>query len=243
MSGSSISERAPLVLALGAFVFLANVRGRCDEPPGKLELVVQVADDTVKPGEELDLTLTLRNSGPDPLELYHPDSIHRTSSCWSLTGNVTSPGGDSLTLAPEITFMSLSTEKREHFRHLRPGDAAEIEIHLRADDPSATHTPSGWVGLVPISRAELELPEDAIKRRHGVRGRVFFVSGREVHLGIRDLLNDVFGRPGKYRLDFEYENECTRHWDVDAEGRVAFRAVDGAWSGRLSTALVVTIED
>ena len=156
---------------------------------------------------------------------------------------MTSPGGDSLTLAPEITFMSLPKEKREHFRHLGPGDAVEIEIHLQADDPSATHTPSGWVGLVPISRAEFGLPEDVIKRRHGIRGRVLFVSGSEVFLGIRDLLSDVFGRPGKYRLDFEYENECIRHWDVDAEGNAAFRAAHGAWSGRLSAALVIAIEE
>lgn len=235
--------RALPVLAVGVLALLTNVQGWSDEPPGKLELLVQVADDAVAPGEELDLAVTLRNSGPGPLELYHPESIHRGSSCWSLACKVTSPDGDSLTLAPEITFANLSMEKREHFRHLEVGDAVEVGIHLQRDDPTATHTPSGWVGLVPISRAELELPEDAIRRRHRVRGRIFFVSGSEVHLGIRDPLADVFGRPGEYRLDFEYDNQCTRHWALDAEGNAAFRTVDGAWSGRLSASLVITIQD
>ena len=239
----TLAERAWLALAVGALALLPNVRGSCDEPQGKLDLVVEAANDTLAQGEELDLTVSLRNSGQGPLELYHPESIHRASPCWSLRCRVTPPRGNVLDLAPDTTFANVPTERRQDFQRLGPGGALEIGIHLQVDDPAATHTPSGWVGLIPISRAELELPEDLIKRRHGVQGKVFFISGSEVHLAIRDLLKDVFHESGEYLLDFEYQNDCTRFWDLTAEGKSVLKAVDGAWSGRLSDALVITIED
>lgn len=75
-----------------------------------------------------------------------------------------------------------------------------VPIHLEADDPSATHTPSGWVGLIPISTVESDvLPEAAVKRLHGIRGDVYFIVGSETSLAIRDLLMDVFNQPGDYQ--------------------------------------------
>lgn len=240
----TLAERVFLVLAAGAFVHQVNVSGWCDEPRGKLELVAESADDTSMRGEALVITLMWRNSGQEPLEIYHPESIHMVSPCWSLKCRVTLPNRDVLILAPEIMFARYPLVKREHFRQLGPGDAMSIQIHLQADDPSATHTPSGWVGLIPISKAVYHLlPAGLIKRLYGIRGRFFFIGGDEIHLAIRDLMADVFNRPGEYRLEFEYENDCTRYLDFSAEGKGSLKPVKRAWSGRLSDEVVITIQD
>lgn len=235
---------APLALAAGGLLLLGGVPGWCGEPQGRLDLAVEPSDSAPALGEEFDLTLRLLNSGQAPLVLYHPESIHKVSDCWSLSCRVTRPGGNELVLEPEITFASAPLEKRDHFRELAVGDAVTVEIHIRADDPSATHTPSGWVGLIPISETESELlPEKAIKALYRIRGEIYFISGGGQWLAIRDLLGDVFNRPGEYRLEFEYENRCTHAWELPEDGTTVWTVIEQAWSGDLSATLVITIEE
>jgi hypothetical protein len=232
------------VLAAGALVLVATVPGWCDEPRAELELVIASGDGTWKLGEALAIDVALQNAARAPVVLYHPQSIHMVSQCWQLSCRVTRPGGRDIVVEPEITFASAPLERREDFRELAPGDSLAVRISIQADDPMATHTPSGWVGLIPISEAESELlSEVSIKALYGIHGEVFFISGGRHWLAVRDLLADVFNQPGEYLLKFTYTNECTQAVEFREDGTGLLEPVDQAWSGRLTETLVIAIEE
>lgn len=215
-----------------------------DDRPGSLELLVEARNQTVGLGDPLDFDISLRNPGHEAIKLYHPKSIHMVSYCWSLTVRVTRPNGKIVTLAPEITFASAPRVEREDFRIFEPGETLSVPIHLEADEPSATHTPSEWVGIIPISTVESDvLPEAAVKRLHGIRGDVYFITGGETSLAIRDLVMDVFNQPGDYRLEFIYRSDCTQYLEFSGARASELVSVDRAWSGELAYELVVRIED
>ena len=238
------ADRVRGTLFAGALALFLVHPGWGDDRAGSLELLVETPSRTVSLGHALDFVVSLRNSGHEAIELYHPKSIHMVSYCWSLSFRVTRPDGNVVTLAPEITFASAPFVERKDFQRLEPGEALSVPIHLEADDPSATHTPSGWVGLIPISTVEFDvLPEAAVKRLHGIRGDVYFIVGSETSLAIRDLLMDVFNQPGDYRLEFDYHNDCTQHLEFSEAGTGELSSVHGAWSGRLAYELVVRTED
>ena len=202
----------------------------------ELQVIAGPRQQIVDPGDEITIDLALRNPGDDPLQFYHPPSIHMVSSCsWSLAANVTRPDGREFTLAPEITSALAAHPSNETVRTLAPGDEIVIPFHIGPDDPTATHSPSGWVGLIPISRSEYEmLPEAVVKAAHGVRGEVFFISGSNVRLALRDPLVDIFNVPGKYVLHFEYANACARSLN-DEIGKL--------WTGELSAEIEITVAD
>jgi hypothetical protein len=183
------ADRVRGALSAGALALFMIHPGGGDDRPGPLELAVETPSRTVSLGHPLDFVVSLRNSGHEAIELYHPKSIHMVSYCWSLTFRVTRPDGQVVTLAPEITFASAPFVERGDFRRLEPGEALSVPVHLEADDPSATHSPSGWVGLIPISTAESDaLPEAAVKQ------------------------------PGDYRLEFDYHNDCTQYLEFSEAG-------------------------
>ena len=238
------TARAPLVLVAAGLILLGSVPGWCGEPQGGLDLVVEPSDSTPVLGKEIDFTVRLVNSGQAPLVLYHPESIHKLSDCWSLSCRVRRPDGNGLVLKPDITFASAPLEMRDHFKELAAGDFVTVEIHIRADDPLATFTPSGWVGVIPISEGESELlSEEAIKALYRIRGEIYLISGGGQWLAIRDLLGDVFNRPGEYRLEFDYENRCTHAWEFPEGGTTLWTPIDQAWSGDLSETLLITIKE
>lgn len=93
-----------------------------------LQLAVEPAGPAVSAGRVPALTVLLRNRGPAPVTVFHPDSMHKIWSCWSLGLTVTRPDGRQFELAPEITFAMVPFPRPELYRTLAPGASLEIPV-------------------------------------------------------------------------------------------------------------------
>lgn len=181
--------------------------GAAAEAP--LALSLQPASRSVRVGQPIELTFTLRNRSAAPLLVADPATSPRPTvppEDWGVILSVTDPAGRTTRLERVDELAAVRLVRRSDFRSLRPGQALTGAARLGDYRAPLLRGYERWVihepGRISISEAEM------------------------------DVLRAVFSRPGRYRLAGTYTNRVVECW----EG-TAVQPVD-AWVGSVTSAPV-----
>lgn len=149
-----------------------------------------------------------------------------------------------MTLEPEIMFAMIPRVRKEDFHILHPGETIHIPVRLEIEgDPLKTHTKSGWVALMEITKFESTLPPEALKRKYHIQGEMSYITGGKEYLAIRDILRDVFNLNGEYQIEVHYSNfHNTFLAPNEGTSYLVPVSVHNAWTGKLSEKTAITIQ-
>lgn len=190
-------------------VILAGLSSFGATAEAPLALSLQPASRSVKLGEPIELTFTLRNRSGAALLVADPATSPRPTVApedWGVILSVTGPDGRRTRLERADEYAAMQLVRRSFFRSVRPGQALTGAVRLGDVRTPLLRGYERWVvhrpGRTSITEAEM------------------------------NVLQAVFSRPGRYRLAGTYTNRVVECWEGSA-----VQPVD-AWVGAVTSAPV-----
>lgn len=195
-----------LLLVTVLVVVLAGVGATAESP---VALALLPAAQSVKVGQPIELTFTLRNRSAAVLLVADPATSPRPTvppEDWGVILSVTGPEGRKTQIERVDEFAAVQFVRRSFFRTLGPGQALSGAARLGDFRTPLLRGYERWVvhlpGRISISEAEM------------------------------NVLSAVFSRPGRYRLTGTYTNRVVECWEGSA-----VQSVD-AWVGSVTSPAV-----
>ena len=211
-----------------------------------LRLVLDSHNFVYKQGEAIHWVVSLRNVGDRELSLFHPTLFGECWREWGFTVRVRKSGHREKVIRPRIVFARVPQPEERHFRTLAPGEAIDIRLFFPGKDSKQTGMGSEWSAMLPISRFDAErLPETWLRWKYQFQGGFNYVStgdGQE-YVELHDIVGDVFGVPGRYRLDFYYVNRYDHYLVPDTQRKYLVpKKLPGVWTGELVRTITLEIK-
>jgi len=217
-----------------------------EETTISLRLSAKSDKETYKLGEPIKIELSLKNLGNTPLNVFHPDSIHKGWHNWKLKCYVTKPNGQKRELIPEVTSTSMVLiPDKKHYKTLVPDQMINIPIKLEVEQSDTTYTKSGWIALIEISKMESDdLPTKLLREKYNIQGEfyIYYIIDGNNYIALKDVITDVFNTTGQYMLEFQYENLSNIFLEPNEQNN-GFVMVDAphAWTGLVSEKIKIQI--
>ena len=121
-----------IVLFYILIIILSRVLTLAAEISSGLSIFVKADKKNYRMGENIELTVSLKNTGDKPLALFHPDTMHKLWFDWQLTVTVTRPDSMKLGLEPDIFYSMHYFPEKEHYIVLAPGEEINIPVSFSA---------------------------------------------------------------------------------------------------------------